>query len=73
MTAFCFPSCLVMPAASGRGKNYSYLNVSHLLDLVEEIKPCGSDEWSALSARYNCNFGKGESRTGEDLRNKFKV
>jgi hypothetical protein len=62
-----------MPAASGRGKNYSNPNEFHLLDLVEELKPCGSDEWTVLAARNNCNFGKGASRTGEDLRNKFKV
>lgn len=62
-----------MPASSGRGKTYSTSNVEYLLDLVEEMLPCGGDEWTALASRYDAHVGKGENRSGEDLRNKFKV
>ena len=63
----------VMRATSGRGKTYSTSNVDYLLDLIEELLPCGIDEWTEVASRFNLHFGNGESRSGDDLRNKFKV
>ena len=57
--------------AQGRGKNYSDANLNYLLDIVEENLPCGSDEWNEISLQYNAYFGGKESRSGEDLKNKF--
>ena len=66
-----------MPKATpqGRGRNYSAANTQYLLDLIEEIEPCGSDEWTEISLKYNAHFGgrSGENRSGEDLKNKFKA
>lgn len=59
--------------SSGRGKSYSSSNVDYLLDLIAELLPCGSDEWSELASRFCLHFGNGQSRSGDDLRNKFKV
>ena len=62
-----------MRASAGRGKSYSTSNVDYLLDLIAELLPCGIDEWTEVASRYCLHFGNGESRTGDDLRNKFKV
>lgn len=64
-----------MRGLQGRGRNYSAANTKHLLDLVEEIEPCGFDEWNEISMKYNAHFGgkAGENRSGEDLKNKFKA
>ena len=59
--------------AQSRGKNYSDANLNYLLDIVEENLPCESDEWNEISLQYNAYFGGKESRSGEDLKNKFKA
>ena len=59
--------------AQGRGKNYSDANLTFLLDKVQYSLPCGADEWTEISLEYNAFFGGKESRSGEDLRNKFKA
>lgn len=61
--------------AQGRGRNYSAANTTYLLDLIEEVEPCGCDEWNEISLKYNANFGgrSGENRSGDDLKNKFKA
>ena len=78
-----------MKAPAKRGRSYSTANTYHLLDLIEETEPCGGEEWNLIASvvwrdadlespmqchtsRYNAHFG-GESRSGEDLKNKFKT
>ena len=61
-----------MKAPAKRGRSYSTANTYHLLDLIEEIEPCGGEEWNLIASRYNAHFG-GESRSCEDLKNKFKT
>ena len=61
-----------MKAPAKRGRSYSTANTTYLLDLIEEIEPCGAEEWNSVASRYNAHFG-GESRSGDDLKNKFKT
>ena len=61
-----------MKAPAKRGRSYSTANTTYLLDLIEEIEPCGAEEWNSVASRYNAHFG-GESRSGDDLKYKFKT
>ena len=60
-----------MKAPAKRGRSYSTANTTYLLDLIESSEPCGADEWNSVAFRYNAQFN-GESRSGDDLKNKFK-
>lgn len=61
-----------MKAPAKRGRSYSTANTTYLLDLIEEIEPCGAEEWNSVASRYNAHFG-GESRSCDDLKNRFKT
>jgi len=62
-----------VPAVSKRGRNYSDAEIEKLLDLAEEMLPCGGDEWNQVALEFNRTFkATGSNREGEDLRLKFK-
>ena len=61
-----------MKPPAKRGRSYTNANTNYLLDLIEAAEPCGADEWNSIASSYNSHFN-GESRSGEDLKNKFKA
>ena len=57
----------------GRGTAYSTAHTCKLLELAENHLPLGMDEWEIVASHFNAYFGHNSSRTGEELRNKFKT
>jgi hypothetical protein len=50
------PRPLRVPAVAGcrQGKsNYSGTEIEHMLDILEEILPIGTDEWQAVEDQHN--------------------
>ncbi len=56
----------------GRGVNYSTAHVFKLLELAGNSLPLGIDEWDLIATTFNLYFGAASSRSGDDLKNKFK-
>ena len=54
-----------------RGKNYSKVEVSNLLELVERYLPLGIDEWQTVANEFNRLFPNNQ-RDAESLRTFFK-
>lgn len=57
-------------ARTARGSGFTRTEVDGLLDLLEEIKPIGRDEWETVARRHNERH-PGVDRTVESLRRKF--
>lgn len=55
-----------------RGKNFSAAEVTILLDLVEEIRPTGNNQWDTLYDKWTTYFSDTD-RTTNGLRKKFKT
>ena len=66
------PQPLRVPAVAGRrqGKsNYSGAEIEHMLDILEEILPIGTDEWQAVEDQHNIDGVY--NRTALNLRKKL--
>ena len=66
------PRPLRVPAVAGRrqGKsNYSGTEIEHMLDILEEILPIGTDEWQAVEDQHNIDGVY--NRTALNLRKKL--
>ena len=63
-----------MPTISskGRGPTFGDQEVSHMLDLIEERSPIGSQEWDMIEALHNAKFPD-QKRTKETIKRKFSM
>ena len=67
-----------MSSARKDKKNYSALEISVMLDLVEALLPMGQDDWMELALQHNrhmlsFNPTGNSARTHESLKQKFKT
>ena len=57
-------------AGAGRGQGFTEAEQSTMLELIEELKPIGHDQWDMLTERFN-RIHPNPGRTAESLRKKF--
>ena len=55
----------------GKGKNYSNIEIKHMLDIVEKFLPTGKYEWDHAADEYNKSLPQDRHRNSDNLKNKF--
>jgi hypothetical protein len=61
-------------SAAGRAAAYAPIEIDKLLDLIEEVLPCGADQWERVGSAFRLHFaGAPKPRDTDSLKLKFKT
>ena len=62
------------PVGAGRAAAYTQLEIDKLLDLIEDVLPCGADQWERVGTAFRNHFiGAPKPRDTDSLKLKFKT